>query len=394
MNVNLEKVNRLVEYAKGLQNNENGKELYQIYQKDIISVTPQEAFQIFYTILQEGVDHKEILEFLDKVINAFYSSLSSYHWKKPENDNFIIDLQQENEAMVKKLEAIKVDLKEKSLEVKKQRLIPKIKELKLFDQHYIKKENILFPYMEKKQERFEGLTIMWALHDEVRRLLKETLEILEDEGSNEAEINVIMGKLFFAIHGLIKKEELILLPAASEVLTEGDWYQIHKQSLEYDFPFIKKDVSSLNINDNNEVIPSKQDEYRFRTETGALSLQQILLIFNALPVDITFVDENNRVGFFSDAKDRIFPRSPAIIGRDVKNCHPPDSVHVVNEIIESFRGGAKDTATFWISLKGRRILIQYFALRDTKGNYKGVLEVSQDITEIQKLDGEKRLLDW
>lgn len=136
------------------------------------------------------------------------------------------------------------------------------------------------------------------------------------------------------------------------------------------------------------------ERYFLKTETGVLKLEQILMIFNTLPVDVTLVDENNKVRFFNKPKDRLFPRSPAVIGRDVKNCHPPQSVHVVNEIVESFRTGKQDNATFWIELKGRMILIKYFALRDPAGNFKGTLEVSQDITDIKKLEGERRLLHW
>lgn len=132
----------------------------------------------------------------------------------------------------------------------------------------------------------------------------------------------------------------------------------------------------------------------FKTDTGELTFEQVLLVFNALPVDLSFVDENDKLRYFTRPKDRIFPRSPAAIGRDVRNCHPAESVHVVEEIIEEFRSGRKDKATFWINLKGRLILIQYFALRDSSGEYKGVLEVSQDITDIKVLEGERRLLQW
>ncbi|MDO8897206.1 MAG: PAS domain-containing protein, partial [Bacteroidales bacterium] len=129
-------------------------------------------------------------------------------------------------------------------------------------------------------------------------------------------------------------------------------------------------------------------------DTGALSADQIILLFNHLPVDITFVDEKNKVRYFSTPPKRIFPRSKAIIGRDVHNCHPPESVHVVEQIVESFRSGKKNVASFWINMKGEKILIQYFALRDKDGNYKGVIEVSQEISHIQSLQGEQRLLDW
>ena len=129
-------------------------------------------------------------------------------------------------------------------------------------------------------------------------------------------------------------------------------------------------------------------------ETGLVSIEQIKLLFNHLPVDLTFVDENNKVVYFSTPKKRIFPRTKAIIGRDVHNCHPPESVHVVEKIVESFRAGKKDVASFWINMKGQKLLIQYFAIRDEYQNYKGVVEVSQEITDIQQLKGEKKLLDW
>ena len=129
-------------------------------------------------------------------------------------------------------------------------------------------------------------------------------------------------------------------------------------------------------------------------KTGYLSAEQIMLVFNHLPVDITYVDENNKVKFYSTPEKRIFRRTNSIIGRDVKNCHPHESVHVVEQIVEAFRKGEKDKASFWIQLKGEFILIQYFAVRDELGNYKGVVEVSQEITEIRNIQGERRLLDW
>jgi DUF438 domain-containing protein len=125
-----------------------------------------------------------------------------------------------------------------------------------------------------------------------------------------------------------------------------------------------------------------------------MTVEQIKLLFNHLPVDITFVDENDQVVYFSSPKKRIFPRSKAIIGRQVHNCHPPESVHVVEQIVDAFRNGKQEVASFWIDLKDEKLLIQYFALHDENGNYKGVVEVSQEIKAIQQLQGEKRLLDW
>ncbi|MGE5631029.1 MAG: DUF438 domain-containing protein [Caulobacteraceae bacterium] len=398
MKMDMERVNSLAEYVQGLMNKENRKELYIRYKSDIEQVTPQEVFEIFHLLLQKGVKPKEILTFLDKVINVFYKSLANYSWKWPEKNSFMDYLMQENRALIERLETIKVLIKGGALKGRKKELIPRIYELQKFNHHYLKKENILFPFLEKKMKKFDGLAIMWALHDEARAELKKVVECLEAEDCKEAEINTELGKLFFAMYGLVQKEELILFPAASEIISENEWIEMQRQSLEYEFPFIEKPepgIEGKNITtDKNYAIFGFNEGCRFETETGALNFEQMLAIFNTLPVDLTFVDENNKVRFFTKPKDRIFPRSPAIIGRDVEKCHPPESVHVVNEILDAFKAGNKNNATFWIKIKGRMVLIQYFALRDSTGKYRGTLEVSQDITGIVKLEGERRLLQF
>lgn len=392
------RVDNLIIFVRGLMNKENGKELYDKYKTDIENVTPQEVFEIFHSLLKHGAKADEILVFLDKVINVFYKSLSGYTWKKPERNSFVGLMLEENKALVQKLENIKDIIRLEDFSRRKEALLPRILELKEFNKHYLKKENILFPYMEKKMEKFDGLAIMWALHDETRAQLDSVIGCLQSDDCLEAELNVGLGNLFFDLHGLVQKEELILFPAASEVIGDEEWLEMLKQSLEYDFPFIEKPQIVSGIENTAEglgaAITAPHEEWLLKTETGVLNVEEALMIFNALPVDMTFVDENNKVRFFTRPKDRIFPRSPAVIGRNVKNCHPPESVHVVNEIIESFRAGKQDNAAFWIDLKGRKIMIQYFALRDSKDIYRGVLEVSQDITEITQLKGERRLLHW
>lgn len=391
MKTDQNRIRRLIEYVTGIMNQEEGKELYVRYKSDIEAVTPQEVFEIFYHQLQKDTTPREILAFLDKIINVFYKSLSAYPWQRPAQNSFADYLMQENKALVAKLEDIKGILKEPDFEKRKKELLPKLQELTVFKQHYLKKENILFPYLEQKMEKFNGLAIMWALHDETRLILKNVIESLEQNHCSEAELNAALGSLFFAMHGLVKKEELILLPAASEILRPEEWQEMQRQSLEYEFPFIEKPADH---EPEKGSMAEYKEGYLFKTDTGELQLEQLLMLFNALPVDLTFVDENNKVRYFTRPKDRIFPRSAAIIGRDVEKCHPPQSVHVVNEIIDSFRRGEQDKASFWINLKGKMILIQYFAMRNDQGVYKGVLEVSQDITEINGLEGERRLLHW
>jgi hypothetical protein len=380
MTENQEKLTRLSEYIQGLMNNEERIPLYERYKADFERVTPQEIFGAFHILLEKGVEPREILVVLGKVINVFYEALTSYQWKKPEKDSFLDYLMRENLAFTEKLEGIKAIMGNKELEAQARRaqLLPRIQELLEFNPHYLKKENILFPYLEKKMDRFDGLAIMWSLHDTTRDQIKKVIQCLGSEASTDTELNAEMGSLIFALYGLIRKEELILFPAASEVISQREWEEMQKQSLEYEFPFIQ----------------GPQGQPETLQGTGELNFQEISMIFNALPVDLTFVDENNKVKYFTRPKDRIFPRSPAIIGRDVDKCHPPESVHVVHKIIESFRDGSKDTAKFWINVKEKTILIQYFALRDEKGAYKGVLEASQDVTDIKSLEGERRLLLW
>lgn len=129
-------------------------------------------------------------------------------------------------------------------------------------------------------------------------------------------------------------------------------------------------------------------------ETGSLSRHEVEAILDSLPIDISFVDKEDRVKYFNKAEDRIFVRTKAVIGREVQRCHPQKSVHVVNEILNSFKSGKKDAAEFWIQLNNRLVHIRYFAVRKRDGEYLGTMEVTQDITDIKKIEGQKRLLDW
>jgi len=129
-------------------------------------------------------------------------------------------------------------------------------------------------------------------------------------------------------------------------------------------------------------------------DTGALTIEQVNLMLKHLPVDVSFVDETDTVAYYSASPNRIFSRVPAVIGRKVQKCHPPESVHIVDRILDAFRRGEKSSAEFWIPLGGKFVLIRYFAMRDGQGAYRGCLEVSQDVTSIRTLEGQKRLLDW
>ena len=174
-----------------------------------------------------------------------------------------------------------------------------------------------------------------------------------------------------------------------ETLTDEHFDEMLKQTIGIGLPYAEIKQSGLA---NKELIFSNED--KIYLPTGVLKAEQFNLIFNHLPVDITYVDENDTVRFYSNPPHRIFPRTPAIIGRKVQFCHPPESVHVVERIVQSFRTGEKDVASFWFHMGPKYILIQYFAGRNENKEYKGTLEVSQEISEIQSISGDRKLLDW
>jgi PAS domain S-box-containing protein len=268
-------------------------------------------------------------------------------------------------------------------------LIEKLNDLTRIDLHYQIKENVLFPLIEKHLPDYRCLQVMWSFHDDIRRNMKEAIQMLDNTDLDLKKFNRLAGDVFFNIYAIKFREERILFPIISDLIPENELDNLFGESLEIGFPFVQPEVS-----EQENQLTSAEISGEIDLKTGRMSADQIRLIFNHLPVDITYVDENNKVKFFSTPEKRIFRRTNSIIGRDVKNCHPHESVHVVEQIVEAFRKGEKDKASFWIQMKGEMILIQYFDVRDEDGKYRGVVEVSQEITEIQNIQGEKRLLDW
>ena len=391
----------LLAFSMGMMSGESGKELIEKYQDAIDNITPHDMLSLEDKQVQMGMTPDIIKKDVEKIINVFSKSLDRYEWEKPKEGTFLYYLMIENAAFKFKLNQVKKILRSyrgresSHFQELKAELLPRFIEFKTFDYHYIKKENILFPYLEKVWSNYRPLQVMWSLHDDIRRTLKEVIALLEDPSTEWSDFNPILGKYYSLVFRMIQKEDIIIFPVATETVSEESWHEMHLQSFEYPFPFIETPAKPEEEKQSQHTKESFLSEPgMFVAETGNMTLEQVLLVFNHLPVDITVVDENDRVLFFNKPKERFFPRSPAIVGRSVNNCHPPESVHIVEEIVETFRKGDRNTATFWIELKGRFILIQYFALRNDKGAYKGVMEVSQDATDIRKLEGQRRLLNW
>lgn len=230
---------------------------------------------------------------------------------------------------------------------------------------------------------------MWSFHDDFRASIKNLEQLLFPEHPDKELLTKELGKLFFVVLPVIFREEQIIFPVAYKTIPTEEWDEMMQQSGEIGWCYIEPPA----INTQTSVV-NKGTGDKVHLGSGSLTPEQLILLFSNLPVDITFVDENDEVSFFSEVKERIFPRSKAIIGRKVQNCHPPESVHIVNEIVDAFRQGKKDYADFWIQFRERFVLIRYFALRNAQGTYRGTIEVTQDVTGIRNLKGERRLLDW
>ncbi|TWT44572.1 hypothetical protein RAS1_09870 [Phycisphaerae bacterium RAS1] len=266
------------------------------------------------------------------------------------------------------------------------------------EKHYARKENLLFSCLER--HGINGPSrVMWARDDEARAALKALHEALFAPHASAADVvqatEEAAERVHYCVGGMIDKEENILLPMSLQTLTEDEWGEIWQQSPPYGWCLVEPREGYA---PPATVIPPDQLELpRDRSvafPTGSLTFDQVVALFKTLPVDLTFVDADDRVRFFSETADRVFPRSKVIIGRKVQHCHPPDSVDVVNRILSDFRGGRQDVAQFWINFRGRFVHVRYFAVRGPKREYMGTLEVTQDATPIRALQGERRLLEY
>lgn len=272
-------------------------------------------------------------------------------------------------------------------------------ELADVDKHYQRKEYLLFPYLEKNDITVPP-KVMWGKHDEIREQLKGCIEILRMDELSKNDLLDALDLLFRpclkAVGDMVQKEEEILLPMSLDTLTVEDWWQVSRQTLEFGFTLYDPPVEwkPEGMPDEESSQLSAYSEGSIQLPSGSFTAEEILAVFNTMPVDMTFVDRNDRVKYFSQGKHRIFPRSRSIINRDVRLCHPPGSVHIVEKILDDFKSGKASHAPFWIQMRGRFIYIEYYALRNEKDEYIGTLEVSQDLTEHRKLSGEQRILSY
>lgn len=348
------------------------------FKEAVGGITSFEIGKLEQQLMDEGfLDPKEISKLSDLHVELFRDALGVKAEYKTAPGHPVHTYLQENLEIANLIRRIR----SASESVK----VSLFKELGEIDIHYKRKENQLFPLMEKKG--IAGIPqVMWAVHDEIRAALKS---------EKTEEIDLALTK----VEDMIYKEEHILFSMVLELFDEEDWISVQSGEEEIGFIFGIKpgnEWKPVTAADLHKVGPSstQKSENSLNLDIGNLSIEQINIMLKTLPIDITFVDEKDEVAYYSDTEDRIFPRSKGIIGRTVQKCHPPDSVHVVENILEKFKSGEKDTAEFWIQMGDNFIYIRYFAMRDDEGKYIGTLEVSQELSHLREITGERRLVQW
>jgi hypothetical protein len=274
-----------------------------------------------------------------------------------------------------------------------------VEELSDAEKHYVREENVLFPMLEK-----HGITeppaIMWMEHDKIRECKKQIYGMVQRyEARDFQEFKSTLLDRARSLNNMLSnhifKENTVLYPTALKVISNDEWGSMRSEFDEIGYCcFTPKNSTKSSVPSNDRARGSLSDEETLRFNTGSLSKEEIDAILDTIPVDISFVDANDTVKYFNKAEKRTFVRTKAVIGRKVQMCHPQKSVHVVNKIVDAFKSDKKDSAEFWITMNNRMIHIRYFAIRNSHGKYLGTLEVTQDVTDIKKLEGQKRLLDW
>lgn len=365
-----------------------------------------DVFLMEVQLIEEGISEESIRELCDTHTRVLSSHLDSQDTPETNPGHPVHTFVQENKELVKRSQQIRLRIKQVEGMAPDQNALKLMREIQGLlnelmdvDKHYRRKENLLFPYFEKKDIPGPP-SVMWGKHDETREILKATIQGLQDTDHISAkEANAY--NLFAvttaveAVEDMIYKEEKILFPTALDILTDIEWYQIYLETpgIGYclsvpEFEWMPEGVSHLEMS-----MPAARSD-RIQMPTGTFQLEELITVFSTLPVDLTFVDKDDTVRYFSSGKNRIFDRSRSILGRKVQYCHPPKSVHMVNQILEDFKSGKQDQARFWINMGPKMIYIIYHALRGDDGSYLGTLEVTQDITEIHELEGERRLLEY
>lgn len=357
-------------------------------------IEASEIARIEQALIAEGMPAEEVQRLCDVHVTVFKEALESTAPDEPLRslpaDHPVSRYLAENDVVRSLAAETRAALDTGSLDD----LVRALDRLAELDIHYARKENQLFPVLER--HGIEGPTkVMWGLDDEIRERIATARR--NARAGDLTAVRETLPETLRMVEDMVYKEEKILLPTALSVISEDEWRAMAEGDAEIGYAWgIAGDAAVRSARTASAPAASHVRGSATGTlelETGALAPDALRWMLRVVPFDLTFIDEHDRVRFYSEG-DRVFPRSPEVIGREVRNCHPPKSVAKVEQILAAFKAGEKDVAEFWIEFHGRFIHIRYFAVRDDAGVYRGCLEVVQDATRIRELQGERRLVNW
>ncbi len=399
------------------------------FNRIIRTISPEEIAEIEQELMSEGMDPEKVRNLCELHVEVFRKAVSGGGKSKALPGHPVATYKSENKEAKKKISRLGKALRRLKRGKDDGGFAKTLLDLRRIETHYARKENQLFPYLENVG--FTGPSkVMWGKHNEIRDLFKEAQ--LQYTSGDVRRLRQTVGELRRKIRQMIFMEHKILFPTAMRKLTDAAWAEIRRGESEIGYAWIRPgnlwdpgvipspstspDTSrggmsvqeAFGTGSGNPSTASESsasapgagpaertpESPSVGLDVGELTGKQINLMLKSLPVDITFVDENDRVRYYSQSPERVFPRSPGIIGRSVQNCHPPKSVHVVEKILDAFKKKEKEVAEFWLELEGRFVHIRYYPLFDEESEYRGVIEVSQDVTGIRALEGSRTLLDW
>jgi DUF438 domain-containing protein len=392
INNSKERQNKLKDLIKKIHAGMSLDEAKKLFVKDFKEISTDEIVALEQSLVEEGMGIEEIQSLCDVHAAVFNTNITDIH--KPKDITRIPGhpakvFSDENKQIMDLLEEELEPYLDKEDNNSYLMLRIGMDRLSNISKHYARKEYLFFPAMEKK-----GIDtipkVMWGVDDEIRNDIKKAIGMLDDKNAVLANIHKQISLVIDRVKDMVIKEENILLPKLVDIMSFYDWIMADQGSAEIGY-FLDKPKETWKV---EEKIEDKTEDFtgEVKFDAGSMESIEINAIFNTLPLDMTFVDKNGHVKYFTQGKERIFDRPKTVLGRHVSLCHPPQSVHIVEEIINDFKTGKKDHEDFYINFKNMFVLIRYYAVRDKENNYLGTLEITQDIAPFKNLEGEKRLV--
>jgi len=402
---NAEKKKMLKEVVKELHGGASPTSVKKKFKEALKDTKPEDIAKIEQELVKEGMPREELQKLCDVHLAVFGEQVQDQELHIPaghpisiliEEHRAILEKAEKLETMVKMIQEACDSVYVGDVMTELQSIV---KDFQDSEKHYQREENVLFPIMEKHGVT-EPPAIMWMEHNRIREVKKKLSDVVAGwNGRLFDDFKKKLGEAGPPLCSLLPdhffKENNILFPTALQVVTDKEWQDVRKDFDDIGYASFTPKTALVPF--RVAIPPSKEASSlpeAMQFETGSLTKEEAECILDTLPIDISFIDKDDRVKYFNKAEKRIFVRTKAVIGRSVQLCHPQKSVHIVNKIIEAFTNGTKDTAEFWITMNNRLVHIRYFAVRNKNGKYLGTMEVTQDLTDLKKVEGQKRLLDW